>query len=146
MNFAGTYQIKAPREQVFDFITDPNKIGRCFPDLKSLDMEGEDKFTAVVRVGVGFIKGDFKFRIAVVEKDPPARVRLKGTGTGSGSNVDLDTAIELADVPEGTKLDYKADVKLAGVIVGLAQRVIGSTTEKTVNELFARVRNELEKQ
>jgi hypothetical protein len=144
MNFTGTYQIKAPREKVFDFITDPNKIGKCFPDLKSLQMDGEDKFTAVVKVGVGFIRGDFKFRIAVVEKQPPERVRLKGNGSGAGSSVDLNTVIELAQVPEGTKLSYTADVKLGGVIVGLAQRVLGSTTEKTVNNLFDNVRKALE--
>ena len=108
-------------------------------------MEGEDKFIAVVRVGVGFIKGDFKFIVSVLEKQPPARVRLKGNGTGSGSSVDLDTIIELDEFQDGTKLDYKAEVKLGGVMVGLAQRVIGSTTEKTLNELFARIRNNLEK-
>ena len=144
MNFSGTYQIRAPREKVFDFITDPNKIGRCFPDLKSLQMEGEDKFVAFVKVGIGFIKGDFKFRMAVVEKQPPSRVRLQGTGSGSGSSVDLNTIIDLAEVPDGTKLDYAADVKLGGIIVGLAQRVLGSATEKTVNNLFDCIRKELE--
>ena len=145
MNFEGSYELKTSPETVFDFVTDPNKIGRCFPDLKSLDMEGEDKFVAVVRVGLGFIKGDFKFRVAVVEKKPSSRVRLKGTGTGSGSSVDLDTVIELAGVAEGTKLDYKADVKVGGVMAGLAQRVLKGAVEKTVNNLFERVRKELEK-
>ena len=143
MNFTGTYQIKAPREKVFDFITDPNKIGKCFPDLKSLQMEGEDKFVAVVKVGVGFLKGDFKFRISVA-KQPPALVQLQGNGSGSGSSVDLNTAIELAEIAEGTKLSYAADVKLHGAIVGLAQLVIGSTVEKTVNSLFVNVIKALE--
>jgi carbon monoxide dehydrogenase subunit G len=144
MNLEGTYHIKAPREKVFGFITEPNKISRCLPDLKSLQMEGEDRFVALVRVGVGFIKGDFKFRMAVVEKQPPARVRLQGNGSGAGSSVDLDSVIELREVQDATELAYKAEVKLSGVIVGLAQRVIGSATEKTVNSLFECLKKELE--
>ena len=145
MNFVGNYELKAPLQAVFDFMTDPNKIGKCFPDVKSLEMEGEDKFVAVVRVGVGFIKGDFKFRIAVLEKKPPSSVRLKGTGTGSGSSVDLNALIELTEMPGGTKLNYNADVKIGGAMAGLAQRVIGSATQKTLNEVFDRAKKELEK-
>jgi hypothetical protein len=144
MNFEGTCIIKAQRERVFDFITDPNKIGRCFPDMKSLQMEGEDKFVAIVKVGIGFLRGDFKFHIAIVEKQPPSRVRLQGNGSGAGSNVDLSTVIELTEVADGTKLDYKADAKLVGAIAALAQRVIGSTTEKTINTLFDCVKKQLE--
>jgi carbon monoxide dehydrogenase subunit G len=146
LNFTGSYELKASRETVFDFVTDPQKIGRCFPDVKSLEMEAEDKFVAVVRVGLGLIKGDFKFRVTVVEKRPPSRVRLKATGTGTGSSVDLDTVIELAEITSGTRLSYIADVKIGGPMAGLAQRVLKSASEKTVNDVFDQARRELEKQ
>ncbi len=145
MNFEGTYDVKAPREKVWGYVIDPNKIGKCLPDLKSLEVQGEDKFTAVVRVGIGPIKTDFRFRLEIVEKTPPAHARLKGTGTGSGSSVDLDTSIDLTEITGRTRLAYKADVKVGGVMAGLGQRMMGSATEKTVNEVFECVRRELEK-
>ncbi len=145
MIFEGTHDLKAPREKVWDFVIDPNKIGRCLPDLKSLEVTGEGKFNALVRVGVGFIKGDFKFRLEFVEKKPPSHARLKGTGSGSGSSIDMDTVIELTDMPGGTKLAYKADVKVGGVMAGLGQRMMEGATQKTVSDVFACVRTELEK-
>ena len=145
MNFEGSYELKVPREAVWDFIIDPNKIGKCLPDMKNLEVEGEDKFTAVIRVGIGFIKGDFKFRLAIAEKNPPSHARLTGRGAGSGSSIDMDTAIELAEVPGGTKLTYKADVKVGGVMAGLGQRMMAGATEKTVNDVFDCVKRQLEK-
>ncbi len=144
MNFEGTIEVKAARDKVWEFVIDPNRIGKCLPDLKSLQIEGEDKFAAVARVGIGFMKGDFRFQLAIVEKNPPSHARLKGTGAGVGSSFDLDTSIDLAETETGTKLTYIADLKIGGTLAGIGQRVIGSTTQQTMSEVFTCVKKQLE--
>jgi hypothetical protein len=144
LNFEGTYQINAPRQKVWDFVIDPNKIGKCLPDLKSLEVGADNKFTAVARVGIGFMKGDFKFQLAIVEQNPPSHARLKGSGTGVGSSVMMDTSIDLAEADGGTKLTYRADVQIGGTLASVGQRVIGGTTEKTIAEVFSCVKKQLE--
>jgi carbon monoxide dehydrogenase subunit G len=144
LNFGGTYQINAPREKVWDFVINPNKIGKCLPDLKSLEVGADNSFTAIARVGIGFMKGDFKFQLAIVEQNPPSHARLKGTGTGVGSSVSMDTSIDLAEADGGTKLTYKADVQIGGTLASVGQRVIGGTTEKTMADVFSCVKKQLE--
>ena len=144
MNFGGTYEISAPPELIFDFITDPNRIGKCLPDLKSLETEGEDNFRAIVRIGVGFMRGDFDFQISIIEKMRPHRVRLKGIGSGSGSEAKIDTEIELTSTANGTNLVYKAKVELTGLFAGLAQGILLGMVEKTVNQLFDCVKTKTE--
>ena len=144
MNFEGTYQINAPREKVWDFVSDPNKIGKCLPDLKNLEVGTDNKFTAIVRVGVGFMKGDFKFELAIVEQTPPSHARLKGSGMGAGSNVNMDASIDLIEAGAGTILAYKADVKIVGTLASVGQRVIGGATEKSVAGVFSCVKKQLE--
>lgn len=144
LNFEGTFEVKAPRDKVWDFVIDPNKIGKCLPDLKSLQVEADNKFTAVARVGIGFMKGDFKFQLAIVEQNPPSHARLKGTGSGVGSSVNMDTTIDLVDTEPGTKLTYKADVQIGGTLASVGQRVIGGTIEKTIGEVFACVKRQVE--
>ena len=144
MNFEGTFEVKAPRDKVWDFLIDPNKIGKCLPDLKSLQVEADNKFTAIARVGIGFMKGDFKFQLAIVEQIPPSHARLKGTGTGVGSSMNMDASIDLADSETGTKLTYKADVKIGGTLASVGQRVISGTVEKTVSEVFNCVKRQVE--
>jgi len=144
LKFEGTYQIRAPREKVWDFVIDPNKIGKCLPDLKSLEVAPDNSFTAIARVGVGFMKGDFKFQLAIVEQTPPSHARLKGVGTGVGSSVNMDTSMDLLEAEGSTKLTYKADVQIGGTLASVGQRVIGSTEEKTIADVFACVKKTLE--
>ena len=140
----GKYVLTAPREKVWDFIIDPSKIGNCLPDLKSLEVESENKFIALIRVGLGPIRTDLKFRIEIVGKEPPSRVRLKAIGSGSGNSVNLDLGIELRDILGGSELTYKSDVKIAGMMAGLGQRLIGDATEKTVASVFECIKKQLE--
>jgi len=136
--------MKASRDKVWDFVIDPNKIGKCLPDLKSLQVEADNKFTAIARVGIGFMKGDFRFQLAIVEQTPPSHARLKGTGSGVGSSMNMDTSIDLADSDTGTKLTYKADVQIGGTLASVGQRVIGGTIEKTISDVFTCVKRQVE--
>jgi carbon monoxide dehydrogenase subunit G len=144
MNFEGTFQVNASREKIWNFVIDPNKIGKCLPDLRSLEVEADNKFTAIARVGISFMRGDFKFQLAIVEQTPPSHARLKGTGTGVGSSVNMDTSIDLAESGGGTKLTYKAEMEIGGTLVSVGQRVIGGTVQKTIVEVFSCVKKKLE--
>jgi len=144
MILEGSYEMKAPPERIWDFIIDPNRISKCLPDLKSLEVESEDKFVAVTRVGVGPIRADFKFRIEITGKEPPSRVKLKADGSGSGSRVNLDISIEIRQVPEGSQLLYRSDVKVGGMMAGLGQRVMTDTAAKTVASIFDCVKKQVE--
>ena len=53
--------IRASKGTIWNFITDPTKISYCLPDVKSLEMENQDEFRAVIRVGVRVIKSDLSF-------------------------------------------------------------------------------------
>jgi carbon monoxide dehydrogenase subunit G len=136
--------VNAPREKVWEFVIDPNKIGKCLPDLKTLEVNADNTFTAVARVGIGFMKGDFKFQLAIVEQNPPSHARLKGTGSGAGSSLDMDTSIDLVERDGGTQLTYKAAVQIGGTLASVGQRVIGGTAEKTIAQVFECIKSQLE--
>jgi len=144
LNFDGAYQINAPREKVWEFIIDPNKIGKCLPDLKTLEVGPDNTFTAVARVGIGFMKGDFKFHLAILDQTPPSHARLKGTGSGAGSSVNMNASIDLAEADGGTKLTYRAEAQIGGTLASVGQRVIGGTVEKTITQVFDCVKMQLE--
>ena len=109
-----------------------------------MQVEGEDRFVAVVRVGVGLIRTDFRLRIETVEKTPISSVKLKAVGAGSGSSVVIDTVIELKEIPDGTELFYSSDVKIGGMMVGLGQRVFKDAAEKTVAGIFECIKQQVE--
>ena len=53
-HFEGTVVIKASRTEVWEFLTDPYKVGRCMPGVESVEVEdGNRKFRAVAAIGFG---------------------------------------------------------------------------------------------
>ena len=145
MHFDGTFNVKASKEKVFTTILDPNEISKCMPDLQKLDVKSQDDFTAVVKAGVSFIKGDFTLHFTVTEKNPSSHAKLLAHGTGIGSTIDLETIMDLADMPEGgTSMKWVAEAKVGGRIASVGQRLISGQAEKIIKQLFDCLQGKLE--
>ena len=144
MIFEGRYALKASGERLWAFITDPTQISKCLPDLKSIESQGGDSFTAVVRIGVGPIRTDFKFKIQILNKNPTSSVQLNAVGSGSGSRITISTPIELKQLSDGCELSYRADVTVGGMMASLGQRVMNDTAEKMISAVFQCVKSQVE--
>ncbi len=145
LHFEGSLRINAPRDKVWSFVVDPHEVGKCLPDVQSLEVLDGGKFKAVVRVGVSFIKGNFAFDVAMLDLEGPRHARITGHGGGLGSAVDVDSTIELSD-GEGntTSLAWKADVVVSGTIASVGARLLNSTVEKKTADLFECMKAQLE--
>jgi uncharacterized protein len=145
LEFEGTFNVKASKDQVWKLVLDPNEISKCMPDLQKLDVVSPDDFTAVVKAGVSFIRGDFTLHFTVAEKNPPTHAKLNGHGTGIGSTVDMEMWMDLADVDGGgTSMKWKADAKIGGRIASVGQRLIASQAQKIIKQLFDCLQTRLE--
>ncbi|MBI3998472.1 MAG: carbon monoxide dehydrogenase subunit G [Armatimonadetes bacterium] len=145
LHFQGSLMIRAPRDKVWAFLVDPQAVSKCLPDVQRLEVQEEGTFKAVVRVGVGFIRGDFAFDVAMTDLQAPTHAVLTGRGGGLGTAVDVRSALDLADGEGGTtRLDWKADVVVSGTIASVGARVLSSTVEKKTGELFECLKAQLE--
>jgi carbon monoxide dehydrogenase subunit G len=144
MHFEGTFTVKAPREKVFEFLLDPNKVSSCLPDLQRLDIKNQDEYTAVVRAGISFIKGDFTMNFKVMEKQPPSHAKLVARGSGIGSTVDLETVMDLTESSGSTTMKWSAEAKVGGRIASVGQRLISGQAEKIIRQLFDCIKSKLE--
>jgi len=144
MHFEGTFDIKASRQKVWDFISVPNNVAKCLPDLQKLEVVAPDRFKATVKAGVGFVKGTFNFEFTMLDMQPLTHAKLSGHGSGTGSTVDLETVIDLSDLPDGTRMAWKADAKVGGLIASVGQRLLEGAAQKIVNNLFTCLKKQLE--
>lgn len=105
-------------------------MAQCFPGIKSFTKEGEE-YKVVGVTGIGFIKGEYKANVRFEKIDENKR-KIIAKGTGMNSNVDIDAIAEALD----GKINYSADVKVAGVLASVGARLMGSALEKIINDLF----------
>ena len=146
MHLEGTVAIAAPRQRVWDFLTDPQAVARCAPGLESIELvEAGRRFKAVASLGLGSIKTRFTVDVEWVEMSPPERAVARAHGTASGSAADVLAEMVLTEpAPGSTDLQWTAEVTIIGTIASLASRMMGGVTQKLSGQFFECVRSSVE--
>ena len=137
MEFSGSVDIPAPRDQVFAFVTDPNRVS-CGPGVESIEIVDPTHFKARAKVGVGFISARFVVDLEIAEQQAPDMAVIKARGQAPGSAVDALGRINLADGPEPgtTTMQWAAEVNISGMIASVGARLIESTANKMIGQTF----------
>jgi carbon monoxide dehydrogenase subunit G len=145
LKFSGSVDIAAPRDRVWSFVIDPNQVGQCGPGVESIEILDDSHFKATAKVGIGFISARFVVSMEMAEQQPPDRAVIKAHGQAPGSAVDAVAEMALSGPPEGpTRMDWNADVNLAGTLASLGARMIEGTANKMIGQTFDCMRSRLE--
>ncbi len=146
MQLQGTTNIKAPRQKVWDFLTDPQKVAACAPGVESVEeTEPGKKFKATASIGLGAVKAKFNGTGEFLELNAPNRAKIKGHGNAPGSAADVVSEMFLSDGPDGsTDLKWTADIVILGQLASLAARLMGPVTQKLAGEFFNEVKKRIE--
>jgi carbon monoxide dehydrogenase subunit G len=144
MRFEGTTDIAAPRDRVWAFVTDPNQVGQCGPGVESIEVIDPTHFKAAAKVGIGFISVRFVVNMAFEEMTAPEAATIKAHGQAPGSAVDATARMRLSDHDGGTRMDWDADVNIAGTVASVGARMIEGTANKMIGQTFDCMKSKLE--
>src|SRR5579864_6206861 len=97
LQYSGEEKIPASLDAVWVFVTDPEKVGHCFPEVVDVTVQDSKHFDAVVKVGVGPVRGKFKMKVELLPAASKRRIDMKMSGGGFGSAVDLTAGADLVD-------------------------------------------------
>jgi uncharacterized protein len=138
----GTKSFAAPRSVVWEVLNDPERMAKLMPGVESFDVQDDRHWSAQVKVplGMGGLRLSFSFEKS--EERPPEFARLHAKGNGVGAMVSMDTRFNLAEAGGGTEMTWEADVRIAGPVGSMGQRVI----QPIVNQQVGNVLAALEKQ
>jgi uncharacterized protein len=145
MHFEGSVPIKASREKVWAFVTDPDQVGPCGPGVETIEVVDATHFKAAAKVGVGFINARFNVDMEFAELTPPEAATIKAHGQAPGSAVDATAQMRLSDGADGgTVMDWEADVNIAGTLASVGARLIEGTANKMIGQTFECMKSKLE--
>ena len=117
MRLEGTFDVKAPRQQVWERITDPSLMVGCIPGCESIEQVDQATYKAVVAVSIGIVKARFHLVVQITREDPPNAIYAKTTGEEGtqASMVTAENIVTLIELPENeTRIEYSSDVSISG--------------------------------
>lgn len=144
LQYTGEEQIPADRATVWSFVNDPERIGRCLPDVQTVTVHDPRHFDAVVGVALGPVRGKFKFKFELQPDEAAQRMNMKITGGGFGSAVDLTAGADILP-GEGTStlLRWDGSAVMRGPVAAVGGRVLDAQAKKLITLTFANVREQL---
>jgi len=142
VNVSGERSFAAPRDAVWKVLNDPASMAKTMPGVESFEVHDEKRWTANVKIPLGL--GGLKMKIDMdkVEEKAPEHASLNIKGKGVGAMLSMQTSFDLADEGEGTLMKWAADVKIAGPVGSMGQRVI----QPIVNQQVAQVLSALDRE
>jgi len=144
LQYNGEEKIPASVGTVWAFVTDPEKVGRCFPDVVDVTVQDPTHMEAVVNVGVGPVRGKFKVKVELVPDPSRHHIDMKMSGGGFGSAVDLTAGADVVDAGDGTTLlKWSGQAVARGPIAAVGGRVLDSEAKKLIEKAFGNVRRQL---
>ena len=102
IKFNGEFEVKRTPEDVYDFLTDPNKFAPLLPEYQGMSVQDPTHFTVKVNVGISYIKGVADVKMELTQAERPQRAQYKGQGSVAGGNVSLVAGFDLSPAAEGT--------------------------------------------
>jgi len=144
LHYEGSFDVRASREKVYDFVTDPHKVTSLFPDVQSVKVIDPNNFALKAKVGMSFIKGIMDVKLSLVDGKRPSFSKIKARGTGLNSSVDLESSFTLEEIPAGgTHVKWAAEAKISGMMASVGSRLIDSAADRYVKEIIGSLERKL---
>jgi uncharacterized protein len=133
---SGTKELPASREVVWSVINEPSEMAKLMPGVESFEIQDDRHWTAKVKVplGLGGLKMTIDFERLEERSLEFAAMRAKGKGVGA--LMDMKTSFTLSEAGEGTSMDWEADVKIAGPVGSMGQRVLQPIVNQQVSQVL----------
>lgn len=117
MKIENSFVVPASRDRVWRFIESAEEVGACVPGCESVDVVGDGRFKAKVRVKVGPIKALFNIDIERTGEEPmeSATYTTRGEEGGRASRLSARSRLTLRAVGEReTEIGYASEISIAG--------------------------------
>lgn len=140
MLMEGKFTLKAPIQQVWDFLLEPGTLASCIPGAEKMERIDDKTYESVVKQKVGPIAVKFKFTTTITEMDPPKHLKAVGRGADitKAGTFTQETIVNLKEIAKDeVEVSYSSNVSISGRLATFGERIMRAKA-KSVGEEFTR--------
>ena len=137
MRVEGTKELSAPRDVVWQVLNDPAQMAKLMPGVEGFEIKDDRNWQAKVKIplGLGGLRMTIDFE--KVEERAPEFAQLNAKGNGVGAMLNMKTQFHLSGDGSHTSMRWEADVKLAGPVGAMGQRILQPIINQQVGNVLA---------
>ena len=142
MKVEGSHTLAAPRERVFQALTDPATVARLLPGCEKLEPAGADTFRVKMKLGLAALSGAYEGTVKLSEQRPPEHLRLSVASRGPWGFADGDGTLDLVEAGDRTEIRYAGELKIGGMIASVGQRLLDAAARMVIGQFFQSLERE----
>jgi carbon monoxide dehydrogenase subunit G len=141
------FQVKAPMEVVWSFMTDPTRVVTCMPGAELVEVVDDRNFLGKVKVKIGAITTSYKGKIEFSEVDETSRrVTMIAEGREqSGGTAKGTIQFDLVSLPDG-EIEFvtNASIDLTGRVMQVGRGMIKGVSHQLFLQFVKAAKAQLE--
>jgi carbon monoxide dehydrogenase subunit G len=144
MQFEGDKDLPLPPETLFGKLADAGFLVGTLTAAQAVKVHGPDAAEWKLKPSLSFVAGTMDAKLQILERTPPAAIRLAITNKGIGSSSTTEVRLALAPSGTGTKLHWTGEITaLTGLLKAVPKGLIQSTATKIIEDIWAGVEKKL---
>lgn len=147
INIRETFEVRAPIEEVWRFVMDPEQVVTCMPGATLEEVVDERTFLGSIEIKVGAVTTSYKGKISLTEVDEQqftVRMSAEGRETGGGTARGSMSSRLVALEDGKTEVVAEASIDLTGRIMQVGRGMIEGVSHQLFLQFIARVKARLE--
>ena len=137
MKIEGTKSLSAPRETVWLVLNSPDQMAKLMPGVESFEVHDDMHWRANVKIPLGLGGLRMSIDFTKLEERPKEFAKLAAKGNGVGAIMNMETMFHLSDEGDGCHMKWEADVKIAGPVGSMGQRVLQPIVNQQVQHVLS---------
>jgi len=138
LKIGGTYSLPITRERAYEILQDPAVLARCMPGTQELVKIGPDEYEMKMKMVISAVQGLFAGKVRIADQKPPEQFRLIVEGSGKVGFMRGDGLLTL-QTGSSTEVHYEGEVHVGGVIAGVGQRLLDTTSKIIIRKFFEKL-------
>ena len=143
-----TFVVRSSPEQVWSFLTDPERVARCLPGAAITGKLDDHTWQGTMTVKVGPVSSSYKGKVAFEKLDTASRTaQIVATGQDvrgrGGADLRLTSSL-VAKAPGETEITTSSHVNITGILAQMGRGMVQDVSDQMFQVFSQRVRAELE--
>ena len=148
MQIQETFEVEAAPAAVWSFFEQVERVARCVPGVKSVEVLSPERYKVVAAQKVGFMSATFELTTQLAAREPGAFMEFSSVGksiAGAAGTLRSRDRVDFAPTGRGgTRVMLTSEVAVGGMLGALGHKVIASKSREMTEKFAAALRAELE--
>jgi len=143
-----TFVVRSPPEQVWSFLTDPERVARCLPGAAITGKLDDRTWQGTMTVKVGPVSSSYKGKVLFEKLDETSHTaEIVATGQDVRGKGGADLRLTSTVLPKGpgeTEITTSSRVNVTGILAQMGRGMVQDVSDQMFQVFSQRVRAELE--